>query len=150
MVVTSLYMAKAELLAELELVVRLVVQLVQVLQEGVWLQGQQGWMRKIGVDHNNMRRDMKIPNKKQSMPLNPSSYLMPLSLLNEAIILLRTVKIEEICLCTLQHLLEETHHIAHSSPRTKEKDGTVANNSGKEEDKDNNDPNTTPPTCCDG
>ena len=49
--VASLYMAEAELLAELELVVRLVVVLVQVLQE-VQSQGQWGWMRKIGVDHN--------------------------------------------------------------------------------------------------
>ena len=46
-------------------------------------------------------RDTKIPNKKQSMPLNPSSYSMPSSLLNEAISLLRTVEIEEIRLCTL-------------------------------------------------
>ena len=52
MVVMSLYMAEAELLAELELAVWLVVQLVQVLQEGVRSQGQQGWIRKIGVDHN--------------------------------------------------------------------------------------------------
>ena len=36
--VASLYMAEAELLAELELAVRLVVVLVHVLQE-VWLQG---------------------------------------------------------------------------------------------------------------
>ena len=36
--VVSLYMARAELLAELELVVWLVVQLVQVLQEEVQLQ----------------------------------------------------------------------------------------------------------------
>ena len=43
--VTSLYMAEAELLAELELAVWLVVVQVQ-------LQGQWGWMRKIGVDHN--------------------------------------------------------------------------------------------------
>ena len=46
-------------------------------------------------------RDTKIPNKKQSMPLNPSSYSMPLSLLNKAITLLRTVEIKEICLHTL-------------------------------------------------
>ena len=52
MVVMSLYMAVAELLAKLELAVQLVVVQVQVLQEGVWSQGQQGWMRKIGVDHN--------------------------------------------------------------------------------------------------
>ena len=43
--VASLYMAEAELLAELELAVRLVLVLVQ-------LQGRQEWMRKIGVDHN--------------------------------------------------------------------------------------------------
>ena len=47
-------MAEAELLAELELVVWLVVQLVQVLQEEVQSQGQWGWMRKIGVDCNMM------------------------------------------------------------------------------------------------
>ena len=39
MVVVSLYMAVAELLAELELVVQLVVVQVQVLQEGVQSQG---------------------------------------------------------------------------------------------------------------
>ena len=52
MVVMSLYMAEAGLLAGLELAVWLVLVLVQVLQE-VQLQGQQDWMRKIGVDHNN-------------------------------------------------------------------------------------------------
>ena len=46
-------MAEAELLAELELVVQLVVVLVHVLQK-VQLQGQQEWMRKIGVDHNTL------------------------------------------------------------------------------------------------
>ena len=40
-----------ELLAELELAVRLVVVLVHVLQE-VRSQGRWEWMRKIGVDHN--------------------------------------------------------------------------------------------------
>ena len=49
MVVASLFMAEAELLAGLELAVRLVV---WVLQEGVWSQGRWEWMRKIGVDHN--------------------------------------------------------------------------------------------------
>ena len=44
-------MAEAGLLAGLELVVRLVLVLVHVLQE-VQLQGRRGWMRKIGVDHN--------------------------------------------------------------------------------------------------
>ena len=47
MAVTSLYMAEAELLAELELAVRLVVVLVHVLQE-VRSQGQREWMRKLG------------------------------------------------------------------------------------------------------
>ena len=95
--------------------------------------------------------DTKISNKKQSMPPSPSSYLTPSSLLNEAIILLRTVEIEEIRLCTLQHLLEKTHHIACSSHRTEEEDGTATNNSDKEEgDKDSSNPNTTPPMHCDG
>ena len=49
--VASLYMAEAGLLAGLELVVRLVLVLVHVLQE-VRSQGRRGWMRKIGVDHN--------------------------------------------------------------------------------------------------
>ena len=44
-------MAEAGLLAGLELVVRLVLMLVHVLQE-VRSQGRREWMRKIGVDHN--------------------------------------------------------------------------------------------------
>ena len=57
------------------------------------------------------------------------------------------MEIEEIRLCTLRHLLEETHDIALSSHKTEEEDGTADNNSDKEkEDKDNNDPNTTPST----
>ena len=44
-------MAEAGLLAGLELVVRLVLVLVHVLQE-VQSQGRREWMRKIGVDHN--------------------------------------------------------------------------------------------------
>ena len=44
-------MAEAGLLAELELVVRLVLVLVHILQE-VRSQGRREWMRKIGVDHN--------------------------------------------------------------------------------------------------
>ena len=51
MAVVSLYMAEAGLLVGLELVVRLVLVLVHVLQE-VQSQGQREWMRKIGVDHN--------------------------------------------------------------------------------------------------
>ena len=48
-----------------------------------------------------MLRDMKIPNKKLSMPLNSSSYSMPSCLLKEAVTLLRTVEIKEIHLHTL-------------------------------------------------
>ena len=44
-------MAEAGLLAGLELVARLVLVLVHVLQE-VRSQGRREWMRKIGVDHN--------------------------------------------------------------------------------------------------
>ena len=47
--VVSLYIVVVVLLAELELVVRLVV---QVLQEGVQSQERWKWMRKIEVDHN--------------------------------------------------------------------------------------------------
>ena len=53
--VASLYMAEAGLLAGLELVVRLVLVLVHVLQE-VRSQGRREWMRKIGVDHNTFSR----------------------------------------------------------------------------------------------
>ena len=51
--VASLYMAEAGLLAGPELVVRLVLVLVHVLQE-VRSQGRRKWMRKIGVDHNSI------------------------------------------------------------------------------------------------
>ena len=51
--VASLYMAEAGLLAGLELVVRLVLVLVHVLQE-VRSQERREWMRKIGVDHNTL------------------------------------------------------------------------------------------------
>ena len=96
-------------------------------------------------------RDTKTPNKKQSMPPSPSFYWTPSSLLSEAATLLRTVEAEEIRLHALRHLLEEMHCIAHSSPRTEGEDGTVTNDSDKEEeDRDNNDPNTTPPTHRDG
>ena len=106
--------------------------------------------------YSNLRtlRDMKIPNKKQSTPLNPSSYSMPLFLLNEAAALLKIVEIEEICLRALQHLLEKMHRIARSSSKTEEEDGTVTNDSGKEEedkgDKDSSDPSSTLPTHHDG
>ena len=53
--VASLYMAEVGLLAGLELVVRLVLVLVHVLQE-VRSQGRWEWMRKIGVDHNTFGR----------------------------------------------------------------------------------------------
>ena len=65
-------------------------------------------------------------------------------------LLLKEVEIEEIRLRTLQHLLEETHCIAHSSPRTEGEDGTVTNDLDKEEGEDNSDPNTIPPTHHDG
>ena len=66
-------------------------------------------------------------------------------------ILLRTLEIEEIHLYALQHLLEEMHHITLSSHKTKEEDGTTANDSDKEkEDKDNNNPNIILPMHCDG
>ena len=96
-------------------------------------------------------RDMKIPNKKQSMPPSLSFYWTPSSLLSEATILLRTLEVEETRLRALQHFLEETRRIGHSSLRTEEEDGTVTNDSAKEEeDKGNNNPNTTPPTHRDG
>ena len=57
--VASLYMAEAGLLAGLELVVRLVLVLVHVLQE-VQSQGRREWMRKIGVDHNSMAGVMGV------------------------------------------------------------------------------------------
>ena len=75
---------------------------------------------------------------------------MPSSLLSEAAILLRTLEAEEICLRALRHLLEETHRIAHSSPRTEAEDGTVTNDLDKEEGDKDNDPSTTPPTRHDG
>ena len=106
--------------------------------------------------YSNLRtlRDIKIPNKKQSTPLNPSSYSMPLFLLNEAAALLKIVEIEEIHLRALRHLLEEMHCIARSSSKTEEEDGTVTNDSGKEEedkgDKDSSDPSSTLPTHHDG
>ena len=98
-----------------------------------------------------MLKDTKIPNKKQSMPPSLSFYWTPSSLLSEATILLRTLEVEKTRLRALRHFLEETHRIAHSSPRTEEEDGTVTNDSAKEEeDKDNNDPSITPPTHHDG
>ena len=96
-------------------------------------------------------RDTKIPSKKQSTPPNLSFYWTPSSLLNEATTLLRTLEVEETRLNALRHLLEEMYRIARSSNRTEEEDGTVTNDLAKEgEDKDNNEPNTTPPTHRDG
>ena len=68
MVVASLYMAVAGLLAGLELVVRLVLVLVHVLQE-VRSQGQREWMRKIGVDHNKYQQHAKIFSEQESQQL---------------------------------------------------------------------------------
>ena len=86
------------------------------------------------------------------MPPSLSFYWTPSSLLSEATILLRTLEVEETRLRALRHFLEEMHRIAHSSPRTEEEDGTVTSDLDKEEeeDKDSNDPNTTPPTHRDG
>ena len=96
-------------------------------------------------------RDTKIPSKKQSTLPSLSFYWTPSSLLSEATLLLKTLEVEETRLRALRHLLEETHRIAHSSNRTEEEDGTVTNDLAKEEeDKDNNDPNITPPTHRDG
>ena len=52
-------MAEAGLLAGLELVVRLVLVLVHILQE-VRLQGRREWMRKIGVDHNSIGLPIRL------------------------------------------------------------------------------------------
>ena len=61
------------------------------------------------------------------------------------------MEIEEICLCALQHLLEEMHCIACSSPKTEEEDGTITNDLDKEEEgKDNNNLSTTQPMHRDG
>ena len=59
-------MAEAGLLAGLELVVRLVLVLVHVLQV-VQLQGRWEWMRKIGVDHN-------IAEHKETIQQCPEGY----------------------------------------------------------------------------
>ena len=59
-------MAEAGLLAGLELVVRLVLVLVHVLQE-VRSQGRREWMRKIGVDHNRVDHNM-TPLLRHSVP----------------------------------------------------------------------------------
>ena len=69
MAVMSLYMAEAELLAELELAIQLVVVLVHVLQE-VRSQGRQEWMRKIGVDHNSWLLQRQRPRFFSPYPQN--------------------------------------------------------------------------------
>ena len=75
--VMLLYMAMAELLAELELVVQLVVVLVQVLQEGVWSRGRQGWMRKIGVDHNKPKgEDEPQDDPESDFEPDPTSFFI--------------------------------------------------------------------------
>ena len=63
--VASLYMVEAGLLAGLELVVRLVLVLVHVLQE-VRLQERREWMRKIGVDHNTGCVDLRFLERERS------------------------------------------------------------------------------------
>ena len=66
-------MVEVGLLAGLELVVRLVLVLVHVLQE-VRSQGRQEWMRKIGVDHN--------ITPTLSISVAPTSLLRSLQFLN--------------------------------------------------------------------
>ena len=70
----SLYMAEAELLAGLELAVQLVLVLVQVLQE-VRSQGRQGWMRKIGVDHNTNPEAPGVPGSGRNWVLGAVAYI---------------------------------------------------------------------------
>ena len=75
-VVASLYMAVVGLLAGLELVVRLVLVLVHILQE-VRSQGRREWMRKFGVDHN------KLPCSSPSLPCASSGMTSLLMLFLE-------------------------------------------------------------------
>ena len=81
----SLYMTEAELLAELKLAVWLGVVLVQVLQEGVQLQGRREWMRKIGVDHNMLPVvATPIATIPSPAPPTPPRHVLPLPILPEA------------------------------------------------------------------
>ena len=96
-------------------------------------------------------KDTKTPSKKRSTPPNLSSCSTPSSPPSEETTLLRTLEAEETRLRALRRSLEETHRIAHSSPKAEGEDGTVTNDSDKGEgDKDNSDPNITPPTHRDG
>ena len=79
MAVMSLYMAEVELLAELELVVRLVVWLVQMLQEEVQSQGRQGWMRKIRVDHNKSHASQQCDLLVDSASMGSGSRVLSLA-----------------------------------------------------------------------
>ena len=78
--VASLYMAEAELLAEPELAVRLVVVLVHVLQE-VRSQGRREWMRKTGVDHNRSHmQHHRCDCQSRKTPGRAWAYIVPLLL----------------------------------------------------------------------
>ena len=69
-------MAEVGLLAGLELVVRLVLVLVPVLQE-VRSQGRREWMRKIGVDHNNISTDDAAPPGGHHIPSSGENPMSP-------------------------------------------------------------------------
>ena len=75
--VASLCMAEAGLLAGLELVVRLVLVLVHVLQE-VRSQGRREWMRRIEVDHNSQgckHKRTAIPSRRGFIPISVPSLI---------------------------------------------------------------------------
>ena len=92
-------------------------------------------------------KDTKTPNRKQSTLPNRSFYSTLSSPPNEATTLRETLGAEETRLRALRLSLEETHRTAHSSPKTEGEDGTVTNDSDKEEEaKDSSALNTTPPT----
>ena len=98
-----------------------------------------------------MPKDMKTPSKKQSTPPSLSSCSMPSSPPSEATIRPATLEAEGTCLHASRRFPGGMHRIVHSSPKVEGEDGTVANDSDKEEgDKDNSDPSTTPPTHRDG
>ena len=82
---------------------------------------------------------------------------MQLSRLKDPKLLQAAIEAEEMRLRTHCHLLEEMHHIAHSSARTTEEvvavttgeiTGTITND--EEDSSSNSSDNTTRPTPCDG
>ena len=75
---------------------------------------------------------------------------MQLLHLKEPKLLEATLEAEERHLQAFRHLLETMHHIDLSSARTEEIGETTNATSNKEEDNGSNNPDTTPPTPCDG